>query len=471
MFTRFPYNILRNAICCLLFCAAQQAKAQSDTVRVLVVRNIIVTGNKHTKTYIIKRELDIKEGDTIAIRNLTERIKKGRENINNTTLFLEVKADPLITDPYTTDIIVSVREKWYIYPLPEFSLVDRSWDEWISKYNASLKRVNYGIRFVHNNLTGRKDGLNIKLINGYTRNIGFSYKAPYSNPSLTNGFSIGAGYSQTHEIAYKTSYNNNLVYFNNGEFARSAWNISGAYSIRKKINKSETIGINYNNIEVVDSIQTAPYNPHYFNSSSHVSFADIYYAFQYNDVNNIQYPLRGYTIGFNVIKRGFGFNGGIDMLSIHGEYDKYWKLGHKWYTSLQMQGKIKLPFDQPYFNQQAMGFGNAYLRGLEYAVIDGVAYSILKVNLKREILNFVIPTPLKSKTFHRIPVKVYAKAYTDYGYSYSRDGFTTQLSNKFLYSGGVGLDVLTVYDIQFRFEYSFNQLGQNRLFLHNDKGF
>jgi len=399
------------------------------------------------------------------------RIKRGRENINNTTLFLEVKADPLIIDAYTADIIVTVREKWYIYPLPEFSLVDRSWDEWVTKYNASLKRVNYGVKFAHYNLTGRRDELNIKLINGYTRNISFNYKAPYANSSLTNGFSIGAGYSQTHEVAYKTSYNNNLLYFNNGDFARSAWNISGSYSIRKRINKSETIGVNYSNIEIVDSIQTTPYNTHYFNTSSHVSFADIYYVFQYNDVNNIQYPLNGYTVGFNVIKRGFGFNGGIDMLSLQGEYDKYWKLGHKWYTSLQLQGKIKLPFDQPYFNQQGMGFGRAYLRGLEYAVIDGVAYSILKLNLKREILNFVIPTPLKSKTFHRIPFKVYAKAYTDYGYLYSRDGFATQLSNKFLYSGGLGLDILTVYDIQFRFEYSFNQLGQNRLFLHNDSGF
>jgi outer membrane protein assembly factor BamA len=450
----------------------KQAKAQSDSARTLIVRNIIVTGNKQTKTYIIKRELDIKERDTIAIRNLMQRIKKGKQNIYNTSLFLEVKAEPLIIDSYTTDIIISVREKWYIYPLPEFSIVDRSYDEWISKYNASLKRVNYGVKFADYNLTGRKDELNIRLINGYTRNIAFNYKAPYANPSLTNGFAIGAGYSQTHEVAYKTSYTNNLLYFNNGEFARSAWAVSGAYSIRKRINKSEVFGVNYNNIEVADSIQTAPYNAHYFNTSApHVSFADVYYTLQYNDVNNIQYPLRGYTAGFSVIKRGLGFNGGLDMLSLQGEYDKYWKLGHKWYSSVQLQGKIKLPFDQPYFNQQAMGFGNAYLRGLEYAVIDGVAYSILKLNLKREILNFVIPTPLKSKTFHRIPFKVYAKAYTDYGYSYSRDGFTTQLSNKFLYSGGIGIDVLTVYDIQFRFEYSFNQLGQNRLFLHNDKGF
>jgi outer membrane protein assembly factor BamA len=453
----------------------QYCHAQNDSVRTLVVKDIIIKGNRHTKSYIIKRELDINEGDTIAIRNLLGRLEKGKEQIENTTLFLEVKVEPVILNVSMVEIVISVREKWYIYPLPEFSLADRSWDEWISKYNASLKRVNYGIRFVHNNLTGRKDELNIKLINGYTRNIGFSYRAPYSNPKLTNGFSVGGGYSQTHEVAYKTSYNSNLVYFNNGEFARSAWNASASYFIRKRIKKSETIGINYSNISIADSIQTNVYNPHYFNQpSSRISFADVYYIFQYNDVNNILYPLRGYTMGFTVLKRGLGFNNGVgaDMLSIQAEYDRYWSLGKKWYGSMQLQGKIKLPFDEPYFNQSAMGYGNAYVRGLDYAIIDGVAYSISKFNLKREILNFRIPTPLtKSKTFHKIPFKIYAKTFTDYGYCYAREGFTTNLSNKFLYSGGFGLDILTVYDIQFRFEYSFNQLGQNKLFLHNDRGF
>ena len=40
------------------------------------------------------------------------------------------------------------------------------------------------------------------------------------------------------------------------------------------------------------------------------------------------------------------------------------------------------------------------------------------------------------------------------------------LVNSFLYTGGFGIDVVTFYDLVFRFEYSFNQLGQSGLFFH-----
>jgi hypothetical protein len=35
-----------------------------------------------------------------------------------------------------------------------------------------------------------------------------------------------------------------------------------------------------------------------------------------------------------------------------------------------------------------------------------------------------------------------------------------------LYSGGLGIDIITFYDVVIKLEWSFNQLGQNGLFLH-----
>ena len=439
----------------------------------LKVRNIYISGNRHTKSYIIKRELDIYEGNLIPIKDLVLRISKGRQNIYNTTLFTEVKADPLIVDAYTVDILVEVREKWYIYPLPEFSLVDPSIEEWINKYHASLSRVNYGIRFVHHNLTGRRDELNLKLSTGYTTDISLRYTNPYANSALTKGYSFAGGYSKNKEVAFKTSYTNSYVYYDSPDFIRTAWNIEGAYYIRKHIKKSESIGLRIVYIAINDTLVSQAFNPHYFNTStSQVTYPEFFYGLAYNDVNNILYPLKGYTATLGIIKRGLGFTGGINMLQLQGEYDKYWKLKRKWYASMQLQGKIKLPFDQPYYNQTAMGSGNTYLRGLDYSIIDGVLVGLAKFNLKRELFNFKVPTVLKkSKTFHYIPFHIYGKIYTDYGYCYTKEEFSSQLNNKFLYSGGLGIDILTIYDLQFRFEYSFNQLGQNGLFLHNDKGF
>ena len=57
------------------------------------------------------------------------------------------------------------------------------------------------------------------------------------------------------------------------------------------------------------------------------------------------------------------------------------------------------------------------------------------------------------------------------GYSYNKEEFVSRLNNKFLGSAGVGIDIVTLYDVQVRIEYSINHLGQKGLFLHNEKGF
>ncbi len=56
----------------------------------LFLRNIVITGNKKTKDYIIKREMDIKPGDSILTSTLSERIEVIRQYIYNTTLFCKL---------------------------------------------------------------------------------------------------------------------------------------------------------------------------------------------------------------------------------------------------------------------------------------------------------------------------------------------------------------------------------------------
>ena len=449
------------------------AFSQEDSSRMIYIHKINILGNKVTKSYIIQRELDIKSGDSISLINFHTRLKKGREQIYNTTLFVQVTIDTESVSSSTVDLFVMVKEKWYIYPLPEFQIVDRSYNEWIQKYHGSLSRVNYGVKFVDNNLTGRKDQLRLTLLDGYSRNISINYNAPYANPSLTSGFTVGTGYSQTKEIAYRTSYDNQLLYYKKNDFVSNNWSIQSGFSIRKAIKKSQSFAIRYSYMNLDDSIVSNFYNPHYLNTSnSRTGIIDFLYSLQFIDVNNILYPLTGYTANFQIQKRGFGFSGGTNLLSLQGEYDLYHALGKKWFTSFQTIGMIKLPFNQPYINQQGLGYGNNYIRGLEAYVIDGVADVISKVNLKKEIWFFTVPTPLKkSKTLNTIPFRIYAKIYADAGYAYTQENFTSRLNNKFLYSAGVGFDIVTFYDLQLRIEYSFNQLGQKRLFLHNDKGF
>jgi len=159
------------------------------------------------------------------------------------------------------------------------------------------------------------------------------------------------------------------------------------------------------------------------------------------------------------------------MLSLSGSYNRYLSLGKKWYHALQFSGYIRLPFNQPYINQAGMGYGEFYLRGLEDYVIDGVLATMGKYTLRKQLVSFNIPFPIKNNIVSKIPFKIFAKTYGDAGYAYNKYGVKDRLGNRLLYSGGFGIDILSLYDINASFEYSFNQLGQKGLFLHLKGGF
>ena len=417
--------------------------------------------------------MELQPGDSIPAITLLNALEKDRQHIYNLTLFVEVAVEPVLISASEFDINVTVKERWYIFPLPELQFVDGTFNEWLMKYKGDLNRLNYGLKFTHYNLTGRKDQLRIHLLSGYTKTVSFNYNAPYSNASLTNGFSVGAGFFQNREIVYKTSYDNEVVFYKRKNFVRRAWNILLGYSIRKGLKLSHSFNLNYTHENLDDSIVSSTYNKAYFNKPvSKIGYVDFSYTLRYSDVNNVLYPLTGWSGSIGLSKRGLGFTGGINSFSIDAEYNKYWALGKKWYASSQFQGNIKLPFEQAFINQQAMGYGNNYIRGMEYKIIDAVAWTIAKFNLRKEIFNFSINTIFKkSKTLNKIPFRIYAKTFADMGYSYNKEEFNTRLSNTLLGSTGLGIDIVTFYDVQIRIEYSMNHLGQKGLFLHNEKGF
>ncbi len=446
-------------------------KVALDSSVKIYVAAVQISGNKRTKNYIIQREMRMQPGDSILASSLLEKLKLSQELIYNTTLFTEVILEPRFSSATDMTVQVTVVEKWYIYPTPQFQLVDRNLNEWVNTYNADLERVIYGAKFSHYNLSGRRDQLKVFLLTGYSRNFSLLYSAPYSNRKLTEGFSVGAGYTQNRELIYKTSINNGTFRYRNDGFVRNTFAASGAYLIRRGYYKRHVFSIAYTHTSVADSV-ISDFNPKYFNQpKSTVSYPDIGYTFQYIHTNNVQYPLTGTIYAFALYKRGFDFKGGVNVLSLDASYNKYLSHGKNWYSSMQVYTKVKAPFTQAYINQRALGYGDLYLRGLEDYVIDGVATFLSQYTLKKKIISFNIPVPIKNNIVPRIPVTIFAKTFGDAGYAYNKTELDTRLGNRLLYTGGFGLDILTLYDINMKIEYSFNQLGEKGLFLHMRGGF
>ena len=76
---------------------------QHDTIPVIDSSNVYVTlsdfdisGNKVTKEFIIRREIQIKKGDSISLKRVTEVVNRSQQLVYNTNLFAEVFLAPEI---------------------------------------------------------------------------------------------------------------------------------------------------------------------------------------------------------------------------------------------------------------------------------------------------------------------------------------------------------------------------------------
>jgi outer membrane protein assembly factor BamA len=467
-------------IVCCIFSLAAVAQPLNTTgagaTAIFFIKDVIIKGNKKTKDYIILREMQFKKGDSVLIETFTAQLEQARRQIYNTTLFNEVKLEYHATSAYDIIVVVDIKERWYIYPVPQFKITDRNFNEWIKTYNASLKRVNYGLKFVHYNLSGRRDQLRIYALNGFSRDFSFSYNAPYSNKALSEGFVVGAGYSQKKEISYKTTFGDSVLFYTSdplrSKFVGSTFYVNAGYSMRRGFFNRHNFSANFTRVTVSDSILLPKNNSNYFNSPK--PFANVFeinYVWQYANVNNVLYATSGKTAFVALSKKGLGITGSINCFTAEAGYNRYLDFGKGWLSSLQLNGKIRLPFTQAYINQRGLGYGDTYLRGQEYLVIDGVATALVKTTLKKKLASFKIKVPFKLKAIQYIPFTFFGKVYGDLGYAYSKQQYVTNLNNKLLYTGGFGIDILTFYDVNLRFEYSFNQLGQKGLFLHTQGGF
>jgi hypothetical protein len=363
------------------------------------------------------------------------------------------------------DVSIEVRERWYIFPIPYFRPVDRNFSAWADK-NYSLSRVNYGIKFSHNNFTGRNDKLRLWLVTGYTRQITLNYDQPYADKSLKHGFGVGLTYSALKELNLST-VNNRQLFLNAdslifaGKFLTEQLNLSAVYFYRPAIRTRHSLrfSLNYNKI---DSIVSAK-SPFYFNDNKRqIIYPELNYSMEYQNVDYVPYVLRGFMGDVNFVRRGI--NADMNLSQLSGRFTVGIPMGNKYYLGLQGSGTIKLPLDQPYFNQRLFGYGDMYLRGLEQYVIDGVAGALARSTIRKQLFAFNIPSRLP--TLQTIPVKIYLKTYGDLGYSYNRSFKDNSLVNKMMYTGGFGVDIVTAYDLVLRFEYDFNQLGQQGLFFH-----
>lgn len=443
-----------------------------DTIqssRFVVINNINITGNNKTKNYIILRELSFTQGDTIKHENLQQKLVLAKEQIINTSLFLKVDISTQNIGENKLDVNIQVIERWYFLPIPYFVLVDRNFNQWWTEEHHSLQRVNYGLKLIQNNVSGRNDNTYLWLINGYNHQIAARYELPFIDKKLRHGISFAASYLNQRELNYATSANDKQLFYDGNYFLRQQLRAEVSYLYRPAIKTKHSFTFRIVDEKLNDTILRL--NPAYFPyGRTHITFPQITYSMQYSNADNIVYPTKGFVGDASFIKKGLGGVMNLWQATYHAKYTI--PLYNKTSLQLQAAGLLSLPFKQPFFNKQIVNYiGDFFVQGLEYYVIDGVAATINRATLRQQIFSYKIKNPVRIKTLEEIPVRLFLKGYGNAAYVYDNAILPSRFNNKIITTYGVGLDIVTIYDVVLRVEYSFNQLGNHNFYLHSKNDF
>jgi outer membrane protein assembly factor BamA len=434
----------------------------ADTTAIYNISAIVIEGNRHTKDKIILRELSFAEGEQYPLNALIQKFNSARLQLMNTTLFDGVIVSLENVQGNDAIVNVTVNERCYVFPTPFVKIIGQTFQEWCQKMD--FEQVTYGIKLRHKNISGLNDQLDLKWSNGYAKELGVKY----SGLSLDHDLKWSAGFSVSHgkvrDIAYCTENNQRLSYNDGNRFIYTYTEATASLTYRPAIKTKHTFGLGFTKQTFCDSL--GKMNKNFTNQHNTVTYPEVFYNMQYQDLDFIPYPTKGYAANFLFQKKGF--NSAVDLWQLTARTTAFWPLSPKSFINLQVTGTIKLPFDQPYMQQGFVGQNGMFLQGYEDYVIDGVAGGFTKASFNRNLLdhNFHIKSK-KFKQLNDIPLKVYGKAFGNAGYVYNKTPGTNFLNNTALYSGGLGIDIVLFYDVIFRFEYSFNHLGGNGLYLHD----
>jgi len=447
----------------------------NESVRVM---DVMLVGNKKTKKRIILREMKVEPGKAYKRNELYQLLEEDRNNIYNTRLFVSVYMHVVNLPNNRAQIIVRMRERWYLIPVPIFKIADRNINEWFTDRNRDFSRVNYGIKVFHNNFRGYNERLKLILQFGFSRDIELRYIIPFINKKQTNGLIFNLKIRENKQIAYK-SEDHNQVFIDSKDFEEDNPikddNLQETYSggitftNRKNLYDFHFLQLSFRMSEVSDTI--AKLNPRYFlDNRTEQKYFMFRYIFRRDHRDIRVYPLSGYLWSVQADTIGFGIFGDINQLEIKGDYARYFDLGKGFYFSSLQSGKISFPKDQPYVNSRAIGYGNDVIRGFELNVTEGQTFFLTKNTFKKRLFKTVqnVGKIMPVEQFREFPLEVYIKTFFDGGIigTYVTDADNTRLTDEPIFAGGGGLDIVTFYDFVLRLEYSRDSARENHFFVN-----
>lgn len=434
------------------------------------ISEITVSGNKKTNLITILRELPFKRGDVVEASSLDRLLDVGRQNITNLSLFNSVSISKIEPEEFSNSkyhnahINIVVDERWYYWPRVGLRLEERNFSSWIKK--TDWKNITLETGFAINNVAGRNQTLKVLLTTGFNKGFMFDY----SNFSLDKQGKhfLGINFTRLYSRIENVCLIENEPYYlkSDTSFLTSSYTTFLTYTFRQKLRLRHNLKLQFSYVDLDPAV--LEHNPNYWGSQELKKRGySIGYDFSLDERDNNQYPLTGYYIYSGIT--GYATNRmDTRYFQLKGDYHYYTKLFNRAYISTELQVGLSSSSVQGYIFNKAIGYKNVNLRGYELYVANGQHYFVFLPTLK---YNFLPKTYYNLKflsflpRFSNIHLALYGKVFSDIGYAWHKyASIENGLSNKMLHSWGVGVDLVSYYDITLSLDFSCNNMGKQGFF-------
>lgn len=442
----------------------------------VTVTSIQIRGLNRTKESIVLRELTFGVGDTLVQNDLGDVLEKNRNNLLNLGLFNEASfnVSEWDTDLDQIQIIIDVKESWYIYLLPILDLADRNFNVWWNTHHHSFDRLNIGAQLDFLNFTGHNDKFKAKLQFGYTPKQEIEYRFPYFNKRQSLGLTVSVLHSENKEINYVTIDNKEqFLKLDKGKL-QERWNSEVSLQYRPSIYLRHEISASYEYLKMDSAI--LEYNPQLFrNGGVRHQAIMMRYAFEYDDRDLKIYPSRGIKYQFETEKIGWGKNDDENTMTATASMEWNGQMGKHFQQRLSGIGQYSLSRSRPsYIHYRGLGYAQKFVRGYELYIVDGLDFVVGKYQLSYNLLQTKISMGqlIPVEQFRTMPLQLFLSLHLETGYV--NDPYTggeNPLANNWIYGGGGGLDILLYHNFLFQLNLNTNHRGEWGFFIHNKTSF
>lgn len=470
------FNFLRAAFCYSLFlingntALAQESLPTPTPPRQIRVNSIYIIGNEKTEKDIILRELDFVTNYYYEWDTFLGILKADQAKIFNLRLFNEVEITPLIIGDEEIEVLISVKERWYILPSVIFELADRNFAEWWTNQSRDWSRVNYGAKITHANVGGRNEKFRFSGQLGFTKGLEIIYSKPYIDRKQKHGLSFQLNYADQKTLPIASRFNRQVFFTGeNEEVLRKNFSTALRYTYRKTFYNFHLLTIGYN-VTWINPLVLEKRPDYFLQPGTQLNYSFFQYSFRHDKRDNIAYATKGELLQLTVTKYGLIGREKLNELEINVTANRYLPLTDRIHFATGLTAGWFMSPNQPYTLVRGIGYSPNFIRGYELNVIEGQQLLVQKNSLRYRLVqtSFDLSKAINNDQFNMLPLSIYLSGNFDQGAVRDRNRITENLAltNQYLFGYGAGIDLVTGYDAVFRFEYSVTNQGVGNFFFN-----